>query len=355
MPMTKIKLPGLIDVHVHMREPGATHKEDWESGTKAAIAGGFTMLLAMPNTNPSVTTAEALDQASNIASQKAYCDWGQFIGAGPQNAPEIAKIAKKSAGLKMYLDATFGDLKLDEMHLWAHHFEAWPKELPLAVHAEQKTMAAAILMAEMFDRSIHICHVSKKEEILLIRLAKEKGIRVTCEVAPHHLFLSEQDFSRLGFGRSEVRPRLAKGSDVDALWENMDVIDCFATDHAPHTLEEKDSESPPPGFPGLETALPLLLTAANQGRLTVETIIEKMHTNPLMIFNLPIQENTLIEIDTKEKWHFDAKKTFSKSGWSPFDGWEMTGRLKKVILRGEEIFKEGQIVSKPSSGQNIRD
>ena len=113
MPMTKIKLPGLIDVHVHMREPGATHKEDWESGTKAAIAGGFTMLLAMPNTNPSVTTAEALDQASNIASQKAYCDWGQFIGAGPQNAPEIAKIAKSLPEIENYKkDASFRNYSL---------------------------------------------------------------------------------------------------------------------------------------------------------------------------------------------------------------------------------------------------
>ena len=142
-------------------------------------------------------------------------------------------------------------------------------------------MAAAILFAAIYDRPIHIAHVSLKEEILLIKAAKEKGIKVTCEVTPHHLFLSKDDIPAISHGhagRGEVRPRLATKEDVDSLWQNMDVIDCFATDHAPHTLEEKDSENPPPGFPGLETALPLLFTAVYDERITIYQLMEKMYT-----------------------------------------------------------------------------
>lgn len=354
MPMTKIQIPGLIDVHVHVREPGATHKENWASATSAALAGGITMLLAMPNTQPSITNAESFKIATSTAQQNAYCDWGQFLGAGPENALEISSIANQAAGLKMYLDSTFGELKLDEMQLWMNHFEQWPKEYPIAVHAEQRTMGAAILMAELFDRSIHICHVSKEEEIIVIRKAKERGIQITCEVAPHHLFLTDEYIPKLGPGKSEVRPRLSKPSDMKALWDHLDIIDCFATDHAPHTLEEKRSDAPPPGFPGLETILPLLLTAVNQGRLTIEDIISRMHTNPKKIYNLPNQPNTYIEIDMSEKWFFVAKDGYSRCGWSPFDGWEMQGRLKKVVLRGEEVFNHNQVLASPGTGKNIR-
>src|SRR5690606_14895446 len=134
-------------------------------------------------------------------------------------------------------------------------------------------------------------------EILLIRKAKERGLAVTCEVAPHHLFLTQEDLPRLGFGRSEVRPRLATPIDRDALWENLEVIDCFATDHAPHTAAEKDSENPPPGFPGLETALALLLEGVHAGRMSLDDLIARLHTNPRRIFGLPEQPDTFIEVD----------------------------------------------------------
>ncbi len=352
--MKTLKLPGLIDVHVHMREPGATHKEDWRSGTSAALAGGITTVLTMPNTQPSITNLNALELANKTAENNSFCDWGQFVGAGPNNALEIAKFANQTAGLKMYLDLTFGNLKLDERDLWIKHFEAWPKTLPLAVHAEGSTMEAVIEMANNFDRPIHICHVSKESEILLIRKAKDNGQKVTCEVAPHHLFLTEEDIPKIGLGRSEVKPRLSKQSDVDALWKNLDVIDCFATDHAPHTLEEKDSLNPPPGFPGLETALPLLLTAVNQGRIDIEDIVLRMYTNPRKIFNLPEQKNTYIEVDLNEKWEYRASTGFSKCAWSPYDGWKMQGRVKKIVLRGEEVFINNTVQAKPGFGKNVR-
>ncbi|MBK9209027.1 MAG: amidohydrolase family protein [Anaerolineales bacterium] len=357
-----IKLPGLIDPHVHLREPGATHKEDYDSGTSAALAGGITIVLAMPNTKPPIFDAETLDLALNAAQQKAHCDYGQFVGAGPDNADwqNNASTSSRSAGLKMYLDSTFGELRLDDMTLWQPHFQNWPKNFPIVAHSESRTMAAAILFAAIYDRPVHIAHISLKEEVLLIKAAKERGIKVTCEVCPHHLFMTNDPLSSpnlgggLGGGRKEVRPRLATQSDVDALWENMDVIDCFATDHAPHTVEEKDSDNPPPGFPGLETILPLLLTAVDHRRLTWTDVIQKMYTNPKKIFNLPDQPETWVEVDENATYEIKASEQFTRCGWTPFEGWKVKGKVRKVVLRGQIAFEDGKILAPAGYGRNIR-
>lgn len=362
-----IKLPGLIDPHVHFREPGATHKEDWDTGTSAALAGGFTMVLAMPNTKPPIFDSETLDIAHNAAKAKARCDYGQYVGAGPENADKVAALADKAAALKMYLDMTFGQLRLDDMTLWIPHFETYPKIYPIVVHAESRSMAAAILFAALYDRPVHIAHISLKEELLLIKVAKERGIRVTCEVCPHHLFLTssvpEEEREKpapsaaegVKEGRMEVRPRLTTQKDVDALWENLDVIDCFATDHAPHTLEEKDSANPPPGFPGLETALPLLLTAVDVRRLTLDDLIQKMYVRPKEIFHLPDQSDTWIEVDETAEYEIKASEHFTRCGWSPFEGWKVRGRVRKVILRGKTAFEDGKVLVEKGYGQNIRE
>lgn len=349
-----IELPGLIDPHVHMREPGATHKEDWDSGTAAALAGGFTMVLAMPNTRPPLINEETLSEALVTAQSKARCDFAQYLGAGFDNAAQAARAAKKSAGLKMYLDQTYGPLRLDDMTLWMSHFEQWPKDWPIAIHAEGRSLAAAILIADIFDRPVHLCHVSTREEILLIRAAKERGLKVTCEVTPHHLFLSDQDLTRLGPGRCEVRPRLAPLTDQQALWDNLEVIDCFATDHAPHTLAEKDGENPPPGFPGLETALPLLLTAVHAGKLTLEDIILRCWTNPRKIFHLPEQENTRVWVDPDAAWNICAENTFTRCAWTPFEGMPVRGKVMRVVLRGQDVYRDGKVLAKPGTGKNVR-
>ena len=368
-----LKLPGLIDPHVHLREPGATHKEDWDTGTSAALAGGFTMVLAMPNTNPPIFDAETLNIALNAAKTKARCDYAQYIGAGPDNAEIVSSLADKAAALKMYLDMTFGELRLDDMTLWQPHFENYPKEYPIVVHAESRSMAAAILFAAIYERPIHIAHISLKEEILLIKAAKERGIKVTCEVCPHHLFLTtDSPLSQgeglgvraespspsargiRGMGRLEVRPRLAARKDVDTLWENLDIIDCFATDHAPHTLEEKDSENPPPGFPGLETALSLWLTAVRDGKLTIDQIIEKMYVNPKKIFHLPEQPETWVEVDADAEYEIRASDQFTRCGWTPFEGWMVHGKVRKVVLRGREAYRDGKILVEPGYGKNVR-
>ncbi len=354
-----LRLPGLIDPHVHLREPGATHKEDFDSGTCAALSGGFTLVLAMPNTRPPIFDAQTLDIALSAAKQKARCDYAQYVGAGPDNARVVRDIAFRAAGLKMYLDMTFGELRLDDMTLWIPHFENWPKEYPIVVHAESRSMAAAILFAAIYDRPVHIAHISLREEVLLIKAAKERGIKVTCEVCPHHLFLtsqvSDEERRKRKEGRMEVRPRLATQKDVDALWENLDVIDCFATDHAPHTLEEKDSDNPPPGFPGLETILPLLLTAVSDSRLTIPEIVQRMHTNPRRIFNLPEQPETWIEVDEEAEYEIRAADQFTRCGWTPFEGWKVKGRVRRVVLHGKTAFENGKILVEAGYGKNVRE
>ena len=354
-----LKLPGLIDPHVHLREPGATYKEDFDSGTSAALAGGITIVLAMPNTKPPIFDAETLDLALNAAKQKARCDYGQYIGAGPDNADwgKRKELPPRAAGLKMYLDSTFGELRLDDMTLWQPHFENWPKNISIVAHSESRTMAAAILFAALYDRPVHIAHISLREEVLLIKAAKERGIKVTCEVCPHHLFLSKDDIpaiSRGHAGHGEVRPRLATKADVNALWQNMDVIDCFATDHAPHTIEEKDSDNPPPGFPGLETILPLLLTAVSESQLTISDLIAKMYTNPKKIFNLPDQPETWVEVDENETYEIKASEQFTRCNWTPFEGWKVRGKVRKVVLRGKTAFENGKVLVEKGSGKNIR-
>ncbi|XP_063727618.1 multifunctional protein CAD-like isoform X2 [Symsagittifera roscoffensis] len=374
-----ITLPGLIDVHVHMREPGAAYKEDWASGTAAALAGGITMLVAMPNTKPSVVDLSSLEKAFHCASKNARCDFALFIGATETNAGLIPALTKSTAlgimedgsgdkkplqvtgsAVKMYLNDTYSTLKLSNMSDWMKHFELCPRDLPLCVHAEGHTMGSAILLAEMFDRHVHICHVSTKDEIEIIKLAKSRNLKVTCEVCPHHLFLSRDQLEDKGGaccmlkgGRQEVRPRLATNVDQEALWNNLDVIDCFATDHAPHTPEEKDSANAPPGFPGLETMLPLLLTAVHQGRLTIEQLVNKLHHAPKQIFNLSEQSKTFVEVDFDHEWTIPKAMTYSKAKWTPFEGMKVKGAVRRVVLRGEVACIDGVVVAKPGFGKHV--
>lgn len=240
-----------------------------------------------------------------------------------------------TAALKMYLNQTFSTLQLDNMLVWEKHLRNWPKRAPLVVHAESQSTAAIIFLASIIDRPIHIAHVARKEEIAIVRFAKERGIKITCEVCPHHLFLCENDIHRIGKNRAEVRPILCSAEDQQALWDNIDIIDVFATDHAPHTIEEKNSSNPPPGFPGLETILPLLLNAVHENRLTLDDIINKFHRNPRKIFNLPDQPNTYVEVDMDDEWTIPEELKHSKAKWTPFAGLKVKGSVHRVVLRGE--------------------
>jgi carbamoyl-phosphate synthase/aspartate carbamoyltransferase/dihydroorotase len=348
-----LRLPGLIDPHVHLRDPGATHKEDWDSGTAAALAGGFTCVLDMPNNTPPITDASALAAKQAAARARARCDYGIYLGAGADNVEPIAELAPQAAGLKMYLDQTFGPLRLDDLGALVAHAARWPHDRPLLCHAEGRTVAAAILAAHLAGRALHICHVSRKDEIELIRAAKDRGLRVTCEVCPHHMFLTLEE-AGLPPGYVEVRPRLAAPADVEALWANLNVIDCFATDHAPHTRDEKSGAQPPPGFPGLETALALWLTAVHAGRLTLDDVMARMHANPRRIFGLPEQPDTWIEVDPDLEWTVRGEDTLTRARWSPFEGWKLRGRATRVVLRGREAYHNGTVLAAPGTGRDLR-
>jgi len=350
-----VRIPGLIDLHVHLRDPGQTHKEDWESGTAAALAGGVTILAAMPNTQPSIVDKDTLAMVTNIAASKALCDYVINLGASSSNAVHLPSIASKSGALKMYLDPTFSNLQLDDMGVWMEHFKQWPSNRPIILHAEKTRLAAALFMCSITKKQVHVAHVSLREEIMLIKEAKAAGLPVTCEVCPHHLLFSQDDIPTLGANFSEVRPRLATKADQDFLWNNLDVIDTFGTDHAPHTIDEKTSATPPPGFPGLETMLPLLLTQVHKGRLTLDDIVLRLHTNPKKIFNLPDQPDTFVEVDLDKQWTIPAAMKFSRCQWTPFAGFHVRGAVKRVVLRGEVAYVDGKVLVKPGFGQNLRD
>lgn len=348
-----LKFPGLIDPHVHLREPGAAHKEDFDSGTASALGGGFTAILAMPNTSPALTDSPTLAMAHKAARTKARCDYGIYLGAGSGNVTEAVRIAAQACGLKLYLDQTYGPLHLEGLAPIQAHLVTWPKDRPVAAHAEGTNLAAVLLLAAFAERPIHICHVSRKDEIVLIRSAKEKGLEITCEVTPHHMFLTETDLPQIGAKRGTVRPPLATVEDQVALWDNLEVIDCFASDHAPHTLAEKESDSPPPGLPGLETALPLFYSAVNDGRLTLEDLIQRMYTNPKRIFSLPDQQETFVNFDPDSTWEVRGHELHSRCGWTPFQGMKLTGRVRAVYLRGRKAFADNHVLAPPGTGQDL--
>jgi carbamoyl-phosphate synthase/aspartate carbamoyltransferase/dihydroorotase len=350
-----IEIPGLIDIHVHLREPGESYKEDFSTGTSAALRGGITAVLAMPNTNPPILDNESFQMAAELAEAKSYCDFGIYLGGGENNVKQAADLAGQAAGLKLYLNSTYGPLLLEHISSWMAHFEGWPASRPIVAHAEDKTLAAYLLLSHIYQRPVHVCHVARKDEILLIREAKRKGVPVTCEVTPHHLFLTKADGKTLPRGRDKVSPALGTSEDQQALWDNIEIIDCIASDHAPHTLDEKDSEQSPPGYPGLETTLPLLLGAVQEGRLTLEDILQKMFFNPRRIFSIPEQEETRVEVDETHSYEISGSDQFTKAKWTPFEGKKVRGIVKRVVIRGETVYQDGKVTVNPGFGKNIRD
>ncbi len=349
--MTMLRLPGLVDAHVHLREPGQIHKEDFASGTAAALAGGFTTVLAMPTTQPPLTTPETLAAARSLAQAGARCDVGLFAGAAAGNAPLLPELAAQACGLKVYLDATFGPLRVNDLPVLLEHFTTWPGPGPIAVHAEGNTVAQVLGLVAATGQRVHFCHVSRRAEILLIARAKERGLPITCEVTPHHLFLDEEDAARLGpYG--QMRPPLQTAADRQGLWEMLDYVDCVATDHAPHTCAEKDGATPPPGVPGLETALPLLLTAVHEECLTPERVVELLAHGPRRIFGLPpAEEETWVEVDVDAAWTLPSAGWQTRANWSPFAGRPVRGRVMQVRLRGRVACADGVVVAEPGSGR----
>lgn len=370
--MSTIRLPGIIDAHVHLREPGMEQKEDFFSGTVAALSGGVTMVLDMPNTQPPVATPQAFQAKAELAAANSVCDVGLFVGATSAEADSYLPVATQACGLKIYVNETFGSLRIEELGMLHRLFRSWAETAdrvgyrmrgsttglgPVAVHAEDLMVPVCLSLSQLYDVPLHIVHVSRRSEVELIRRAKEMGLPVTCEVTPHHLFLSTEDSDRLG-PLGDMRPRLASPDDVSALWSNLDVIDLFATDHAPHTLEEKGviagvgdvPADPPPGVPGLETLLPLLLTAVDQGRLSLNDVEERCVYGPRRVYSLPEQMNTYIEVDVDRPYRLANTAIRSKCGWTPFAGMEVVGQVERVVLRGEVAVEHGKVRAERGTG-----
>jgi len=349
--MATLKLPGLIDIHVHLRDPGETHKEDFTTGTAAALAGGVVALLDMPNNKPPTVDEESLRHKAELASQKALCDFGFYLGATTGNAGQTMT-SRNVAGLKIYLDETYSPLRVTDVSTVVAHFRHWPSDKVIAVHAEGMATAAVIGLAQLYDRPAHMCHVSRKAEIELVRLAKERGAKITCEVTPHHLFLTEDDGEALG-SLGQMRPPLGRQEDREALWANLAIIDAVASDHAPHTIEEKRGKAPPPGVPGLETMVPLLLNAVAEGRLSMERVVELTHYRPLSIMGVQPPADAYVEVDLDARYSLDGAELFTKCGWTPFEGMTVQGRIRRVYLRGVKAYEDGKVVAPPGWGKPL--
>lgn len=340
-----IKLPGLVDVHVHLREPGGLQKEDFETGTKAAIAGGYTQILDMPNNVPPTVDLKSLNNKINRAKNRIWCDVGFNFGGIKTSIREFSKIYKKVYGLKIYMNQTTGTLLVENPKEREQIFKFWNSKLPIMVHAEGQTVKSAITLAKKYKKNLHVCHVSY-EQLDLIDRAKKEGLPITCEVCPHHLFLSKNDIKTLGpFG--VMKPPLLSRSDQKKLWLNIDKIDMVSTDHAPHTIQEKRENPPKFGVPGLETTLPLMLNAVYEKKITLNKLIEMLSTNPAKIFHLPKQNDTYLVINPKEKYKISAKNFFTKNKWTPFEDMEGRGKIEKVVIRGKTVFKGGKFIGKP--------
>jgi len=370
-------LPGVIDAHVHVRDPGATHKEDFRTVSEAALAGGVTSLLDMPNNNPPTTNLAALKEKRRLASEKCLVNYGFFLGATASNTRELNAIPNV-AGIKVYLGSSTGDLLVDNLTDFARILDETEKLLVLHAESEQAlryfgeahdgspphhvvrdaaaaelAVAESCLLAGRFQKRIHFAHVSAKEEIRFLRLHKTPS--VTCEVAPHHLFLSNRDFaeeSALG----KVNPPLREAESLDALWDAVQdgLVDIIATDHAPHTLEEKRAKNgkAPSGVPGIETSLPLMLDAVLNGRLSLQRLQTLMCARPAELFGMAGKgrieagcDADLCVVDVEGQTTISNSEQRTKCGWTPYDGRELNGRLLKTFVAGELKYENGRIVS----------
>jgi dihydroorotase len=352
----KILFPGLIDPHVHFRDPGLTHKEDLFTGSRSAVAGGVTTFFEMPNTKPPTFTLENLEQKRALAREKSCANFGFYFGAGMANAEEIAKVTNVP-GVKLYLNTTTGDLKMDQEDTWRTIFNTAKRVL---LHAEGETFARAIAIWKEEDTpcEVHLCHVSLASEVALLRELKQSGYvsQISAEACPHHLLLTEKD-------SAQMKPPLATQADQEALWEGIKdgTIDIFATDHAPHTKEEKESFTVPFGVPGVETMLPLLFMEFQKRGLSLKKLAHMTSSKTAELFHV---------VDKKGKIEFgfdadlvlwdltpsviDASKSFSKAKYSPFDGWEVLGQVEKTFIDGQLIFEKGRFVAEDFRGKEIQ-
>ncbi|MFQ5406751.1 MAG: dihydroorotase family protein [Candidatus Micrarchaeia archaeon] len=390
-------LPGLIDSHVHFRDPpGKKVPENFYSGTASALSGGVTTIIDMPNNTPPQDNVHRFFDKKENARRRAVCDYAFHFGASFSNFAEAKKAGKDHAvaSLKAYTSSTTGPLLLYQEESLQHHFASFNPKKPVSVHAEDEEAvhhlheeyqekfpkatvnihnkihppsasaagaSLALSLAKKEKRKIHLCHISTQSEIALIKKAKKQGTKVSCEVAPHHLFLTEKHLHTLG-NLGKTNPPLRSKNDVEATWhalKNGD-IDIIASDHAPHELQEKRKNywHAPSGVPGTETIMPLMLSAVNKHKITLNRVVQACCQKPAEIFNLKSKgeitqgkDADLVIIDLKKQHEIKADNLHSACNWTPFEGIKVQGKIEKVILRGKEAFDGENILLRHGDGK----
>ena len=389
----KYVLPGIIDVHVHFREPGYTYKEDFETGSMAAAAGGVTTICDMPNNQPFCSTVEAFLQKKEIIKNKAYVDYGLVAAVVGDTVEEIPKLAEAGINVfKIFMGATVGGVPAPDDGGMFRAFQLIAETgLRIGVHAENnpimdyltaklkeagrtdplahvearppvaeaEAIQRAVLFAAETGCKLHIYHLSSKEGVELIKAAQEKGVRVSAETGPHYLLLDCNYMEKVG-SILKMNPPVRSREHGEALWQGLldGTVEVIATDHSPHTPEEKIKENiweAIPGFTGVETSVPLMLTQVNEGRLSLMTYVKLASENPARLFNLYPRKGTIqigtdadfTIVDMAKEGVINSEKLHSKSKISPFDGWRVKGLPVYAIVRGNVVMKDGEIVGKP--------
>ncbi len=391
-------LPGLIDVHVHLRGQMQAYKEDFLTGTTAAVAGGITTVLDMPNNQPVTMDPSSLRKRARAAAPNILANVG-FFSAFPKSEEEVDEVAAAGAtAFKLYLNNQIGGVDIDDDKALVHAFKRTSAVgIPVAVHAEDKntidTLGAAerelghndveaylkthspeveakaiertLALVGKSNAQIHFCHVSSEKSVTMINNAREKGLQVSCEITPHHLLLASKELKQKGTIML-TDPPVRQRHIADKLWNALHNghIDLIASDHAPHLVTEKQAESVwdvKPGIPGLETLLPLLLTKVNDRQLTIAELVKLTSEKPAEIFRLPLEGHVkegynanLTIVDLHKRGIIEAAKFNSKAKYSPFDGWRVHGMPVKTIVNGQVVMDEGEIVGASGAGRVLR-
>ncbi|MDY7054435.1 dihydroorotase [Limnospira fusiformis] len=372
-------LPGVIDPQVHFREPGLEYKEDLSTASRACAKGGVTSFLEMPNTRPLTSTKEALADKLERAAQKCLVNYGFFVGATPENLPDLLE-ANPSPGIKIFMGSMHGPLLVDHEEILEPIFakgdrliavhaenqdrinrrrEEFAGQTDPAIHSqiqdEQAALEAtqlALKLSKKYQRRLHILHLSTGIEAELLR--QDKPAWVTAEVTPQHLVLNITDYGKIGT-KAQMNPPLRSPENNEVLWRALldGVIDFIATDHAPHTLEEKAKPYPnsPSGMPGVETSLPVMLTQAIAvGRCSVAQVSNWMSTAVAKGYNIPNKgaiapgyDADLVLVDLNNYRPVLASELQTKCGWSPFEGWQLTGWPVVTIVGGQVVYDHGKL------------
>lgn len=342
-------LPGIIDVHTHMRDPGLTHKEDFTSGSKACARGGVTTFIDMPNTIPVTVTEKALMDKKDMMVGRSYVDYGfHFGGSKKDNSEEIKKVLDKVASTKIFLNMSTGDMLIENEKVVENIFR---ESKIISVHAEEGMVEKAIEFCKKYDKELYLCHLSKASEIELLKQAKAEGVKVFGEVTPHHLFLNVDDVNATERSKMLLRmkPELKEKSDNEALWKALadGTLDSIGTDHAPHLIEEKLAKLTY-GVPSVENSLEMMLNGVKENKITFERLIEVMCKNPAKIFKIKNKGNIavgydgdLVIVDTNDNSPIKDDKVITKANWTPFENCNRGGRVLTTILRGEIVYNKG--------------